>query len=175
MSTIIDRLEIELTSPHVAVIFVYCNYKDRNGQTFVALLASLVQQLVECSDSIPEDVRLLFEQCRSKKTLPNLGQLAALFSSRVANSISMYIVVDGLDECSEIDETRGQSTELLNSQPAQVKVLCTSRRLGDIEEGFRTAFRLEVRASREDIELFVRSQILGSDRHLSFCEASEQL
>ncbi|KAG4441578.1 hypothetical protein IFR05_002963 [Cadophora sp. M221] len=174
-STIIDRLLTGLMPSNVAVAFVYCNYKERRAQNFPALIASLVQQLVQCSDSVPEDVRLLFEQCRSKNTSPTVGQVTGMFRSLLASFKRTFIVVDGLDECSGTDETRSNLIKLLNSLPIQVGIICISRRLGDIEEGFRTASRLEVRASQEDIEVFLRSQILGSDRLRSFCESSEHL
>ncbi|KAL2073548.1 hypothetical protein VTL71DRAFT_10874 [Oculimacula yallundae] len=174
-SVFIDQLTVSRQPIGTALTFLYCNYKERTSQSFTALLASLVQQLVQSSISIPEDVKSLYNQCLAKKTAPTLDQLEVLFHSLVATFSRTFIVVDGLDECSEADGTRSRLGTFLNSLPSRISILCTSRRLGDIEESLKLASRLEVFASPADVEAYLKTQIADSARLNSFCIASKDL
>ena len=68
-----------------------------------------------------------------------------------------FIVVDGLDECSE--ELRWELLETLGRLPSSLHLLITSRYLDAIAEELENFERCEVRANPEDIELFIDHQI----------------
>lgn len=156
--------------------YVYCNYKDQASQTLPALLASLVQQLVQCSNPIPQNIRDLYHQHQSRNTKPSIDDLSTHLQLLATNFSRTFVVIDALDECQDTDETRSKFiTLLLRLVPANLHLLCTSRRLGDIENYFAAASCLEINAMNEDIETFLTSQVLESERLRSFCRSSENL
>jgi len=174
-SSIIDRLESRYLSSTDALAFVYCSYKDRVSQTLAALVSSLVQQIARCCASLPEPVHELYNQHQSRNTRPTVSEYLNLLRDLVIMFPRTYLVIDALDECQESDETRSKFTRLLLDLPANVYLLCTSRKLGDISDLFCSAACLEIAGSNSDVELFLTGQILRSKRLRSFCETSPSL
>jgi hypothetical protein len=174
-SAIIDKLERPRLSLDVGLAFIYFNYKERERQTLVNIVASLVQQLVSRSKAIPKDVRALYSHHQSRKTGPGETEYSEILFSLIDKFRYVYVVIDALDEC---DETRGSRTRFIKELlklPAKVRLLCTSRHLGDIEKQFATASRLEIRASKADVERFLHAQISQTPRLLEFCTKFEDL
>ena len=69
----------------------------------------------------------------------------------------MYITVDALDECADQSQL---IDELLKLQSCTgVRLLFTSRFIADITQRFRSNVTLEVRASEEDVRLFLEGQM----------------
>ena len=77
----------------------------------------------------------------------------------------IYIVVDALDECSELGNTREKLVAELGKFGPSVHILITSRRLGDIENALRQAPRITIHAADDDLRLYLKSQI-GQAGHL---------
>lgn len=74
---------------------------------------------------------------------------------------TVYIVVDALDECSDEHKTPLRLVERLRDlqNDGDIRLMVTSRFIPDIEEQFKSAPKLEVRASPEDVAEFVKGQI----------------
>ena len=141
----------------------------------MALVSSLVQQVVRCCPSIPEPIRALYNQHQARNTRPTVAEYSIMLRDLVTIFPRTSFVIDALDECQEIDETRSKFTKLLLDLPANVHLLCTSRKLGDISDSFSSAPRLEIVGSNGDIELFLTGQISSNRRLQSFCETSPDL
>jgi hypothetical protein len=73
----------------------------------------------------------------------------------------VYIAVDALDECTDRDRTRSELVENLRELQtrANVQLLFTSRFIPDITQKFQSNLMLEVRASENDVRLFVAGQM----------------
>jgi hypothetical protein len=164
-----------LPSSNIGLAFIYCNYKERDSQTLANLIASLVQQLVQRSSAVPDDVRALYAHHQSQKTRPGDVEYCKILRSLVASFSHVYIIVDALDECNESNGTRSKLTKELQESPANLHLLCTSRHLGDIEESFARASRLEIRASNADVQRFLEAQISQTPRLVGFCKTVESL
>lgn len=67
------------------------------------------------------------------------------------------VVVDALDECS--DQIRWGLVETLRKLEPNVRLMITSRPLESISQELVDFERLEIKANRADIELFVDQQI----------------
>jgi len=65
--------------------------------------------------------------------------------------------VDGLDECTE--GVRWPLVENLLELPEHARLMLTSRFLDSMDEEFSQFQQLEIKANKEDIELYVDSQI----------------
>jgi hypothetical protein len=172
-STVIDKLQTQLSSQNIGLAFVYCNYKERDSQTLANIVASLVQQLVQCHTTIPDEVRALYTQYNPNNTRPSGEEFSKLLQSLVARFSQVYIVVDALDECNQ--ETRSKFIKKLQGLPANLHLLCTSRHLGDIQEAFAEASHLEIRASDADIAQYLEAQILQVPKLVKFCKKAGDL
>lgn len=95
------------------------------------------------------------------------------FYHSLANFSHVYIVVDALDECNP--KIRSKFIEKLRELPVNIRLLCTSRRLGDIQEAFNDVPHLEIRASDEDVARYVEAQILQVPKLVKFCKKAGDL
>ena len=157
----IDHLLTTVRCNDVGVAYLYCNYKMRADQTTTGLLAAILKQLVHGRPSAAEPVMRLFDQHTTKQTRPSLEEIFNSLQSVLSDYTSTYIVVDALDECTDKEGTCSQLLHRLRSlQPnADVHLMATSRFIPEIEKEFELMPRLEIRASDEDIERFVRGQM----------------
>jgi hypothetical protein len=138
----------------IAILFL--KYNDRE-QTLENLLASLLKQLLQGQRTIPPCLLELFEKHASQNLSATAEELLEALSSSVAACRTAYIIVDGLDECTE--EVRWPLVEDLLKLPEHARLMLTSRFLDSMDEEFSEFQQLEIKANKEDIELYVDSQI----------------
>ncbi|KFZ04968.1 hypothetical protein V501_08817 [Pseudogymnoascus sp. VKM F-4519 (FW-2642)] len=172
-SSIINKIQIQQSSRDVGLAFAYCNYKEHDIQTLSNLIGSLVQQLVQCYGAIPDEVRVLYTQYNPRNIRPSEDELSRALLSLISKFSHVYIVVDALDECNP--KTRGKFIEKLHQLPTNLRLLCSSRHLGDIQEAFADASHLEIRASDADVALYVQAQILQVPKLVKFCKKARDL
>lgn len=96
-----------------------------------------------------------------------------MLQSLISKFSLVYIVVDALDECNP--ETRVKFIEKLHELPANLRLLCTSRHLGDIQEAFTDASHLKIRASDADGARYVEAHILQVPKLVKFCKKATDL
>jgi hypothetical protein len=159
-ATTIDYLRRTLPSNTIGVAYIYCNYNAKADQNTTSLLAAILKQLVRARPSIAEPVTRLYDR-HADQTRLSLKEILSALQSILTNYSSVYIVVDALDECQEEDGTRRQLLAKLRDlqRKADMRLMVTSRFIPDIENEFRLALKLEVRASDEDVKRFVISQM----------------
>lgn len=172
-SSIVNKLQIQQSSRDVGLAFAYCNYKEHDIQTLANLIGSLVQQLVQCHGSIPDEIRVLYTQYSSRNTRPSEDEFSRALLSLIGKFSHVYLVVDALDECNP--KTRSRFIEKLQELPTNLRLLCTSRHLGDIQEAFADAAHLEIQASDSDVALYVEAQILQVPKLVKFCKKAGDL
>lgn len=90
--------------PGYRVAYYYFDFNDPRKQTLTGYLKSLVQQLCAQSDSVPEPLLLLYEECKGSD--PSSAQLTEALTSMLSSSSRDFIVIDALDECKEEDGER---------------------------------------------------------------------
>ena len=69
----------------------------------------------------------------------------------------VFFIIDGLDECPE--EVRWGLVERLQGFQSNVQLMITSRYLDSIAEELEGFARFEIKANKDDIELFIDHQI----------------
>jgi hypothetical protein len=157
-ATAIDHVLNTMQKGLHGVAYVYCNYKAREEQGVSNLLAAILKQLVQGRLSTVVHVEQLHQKHANRGTKPSLDEICSALRDVLAHYPTVYLVIDALDECQE-DTRRVVLAKLRDLQTAQdVRLMATSRFIPDIEDAFREAPRLEVRASREDIKRFVDGQ-----------------
>ena len=157
-ATAIDRVLNTTQKSLHGVAYVYCNYKAQEEQDVSNLLAAILKQLIQGRLSTVDHVEQLHRKHASRGTKPSLDEICSALRDALAHYPTVYLVIDALDECQE--STRRHFLAKLRDLQAvrDVRLMATSRFILDIEDAFRKAPRLEVRASTEDIECFVTGQ-----------------
>ncbi|KAJ7578078.1 hypothetical protein C8J56DRAFT_1111897, partial [Mycena floridula] len=161
-SSIIDHLQRSVTQANIGVVYLYCDYAQRTNQTTTELLGSILKQLVHNQRTISKQLISLHEA--SRNTRPSLSDLQRALEAQVAVYSSVYIVVDALDECSDIDATRETFMDALQSLPATVHLLVTSRDIFSIAQQFLGKPRIEVRARDQDLRTYIKGRLVSESR-----------
>lgn len=117
----------------------------------------MLKQLVEDHDAVPDSLQALYERHCDYKTSPALREIAEALKTTVASHTKTFLIVDGLDECS--DEIRWSLVEQLQDFRSTVYIMLTSRFLDHIEEELEDFEQAKIEAHKSDIELFIDRQI----------------
>jgi hypothetical protein len=186
---VIDTLQKAMTSPDIGLAYIYCNYKEQASQTLDNLLGSIVQQLIRKRNGIPNDVLAvpndgfaipnevfaMYKFHKAQGSRPSRAEYSKMLHL-VANSFSqVYIVIDALDEYDEDSGTRREFISEFTNDAANWQLICTSRDLGDIGQIFAKSARLEVRASDEDVRIYLEECIKSEGRLGDFCKKDPTL
>jgi hypothetical protein len=149
----------EIPEQEIGIAFLYCNYKEKEDQTTVNLVASLLQQLVQRQPVIPSQLRLLYEQHIRKKTRPTLAECSELLHMELTTCPRAFIIVGALDEC---DETSGARRDLISQLlrlPPSTYMMVTSRGVPSIKHELNRFSRLEIHASDADVRTYLEGRI----------------
>ena len=143
-----------------AVAFVYCDYQDLVTQTATNLISSLVWQLARKTDGFPPSAWTLRKECKSMNRKPSLQELLALLKDVVQGLSKAFVVVDALDESSEVDEQDADQNhsflEALHEISRHIHLMVTAKPLAFLKEAFHDAFCTEISASTHDLELYAQ-------------------
>ncbi|KAF8536164.1 hypothetical protein BDD12DRAFT_852256 [Trichophaea hybrida] len=165
-SIIIDDLvnRVEFPRGNSAVAYVYCHQRDGIAQTSENIVAALLKQILAhrkpACDSAIETLHL--SRVTEDKSLTLLDMQTSIVS--VAQDFEhIYIILDALDDCDEIERKKILSfiKHLSEMQtPGKFKVLVSSRSHPmDIRHAFETALQLEISADQEDMTAVIRGKI----------------
>jgi Cdc6-like AAA superfamily ATPase len=158
----INHLMTKMQSSTTGIAWLYCNYKSRNEQTEIELLAALLKHLVQDeTPGVVKIVKTLQEQCASRKSKPALEELKKTLQDVLASLSTVYIVIDALDECPSDDGTRRQLLACIRELQSctDLRLMVTSRHIHEITDKFQDATTIEVRAHDEDVTRFVTGQM----------------
>jgi hypothetical protein len=165
--TIIAALVIDhlLRSQHVAdepVTFIYCNYKRQSEQSAKHMISSILRQIIDIQPGVPMLVQEFYTSHTTKRTTPSPDEIEQVLEAASKGLQRLTIIVDALDEC----ETRARqdflsAVETLRRR-CEVRLLATSRPLPTVQSHptFLGKPTLEVKASDEDLEKYIRSRAI---------------
>ncbi|RSL41977.1 hypothetical protein CEP51_016530 [Fusarium floridanum] len=160
-SLVIDHLR--RTAPEeTVVVYAYYDAGKREQQKVAHILASLLRQLVEASPSMPGSVQRLhlknkgreLSSVSSREFTDALIDAARLFSR-------VYVVIDALDESDDLSNLLPEIFKM--QQAVKTNVFATSRPDKRIEARFNQSLSLEIRASDEDVSLYLDTRIAQHD------------
>lgn len=167
-----DHLQQVFYQDHVAVLYIYCDYKDQINQTDRSLFASLAKQSILQQSGLSAAVKALYDQCNSRGVWPSSEQSLNLLTSSMVCFRRIFIVLDALDEHFPSKED-GYSpqipllSELIRIQKiaaGRCSLFITSREIYSIQEQLHDWTRLDVRAHNEDIASYIKSRICDDDK-----------
>ena len=145
----------------IGVAYLFCNYKAQSYQSLPSLLAALLKQLVQSRPDIAAPVIHIYDHHSKQGSRPSLDEILRVLQFVCSNYITVYIVVDALDECADRDGARGRLIDKLRGLQAKtdVRLLFTSRFIPEITQKFQSDPMLEVCASEEDVRRFIAGQM----------------
>ncbi|KAI4123157.1 MAG: hypothetical protein LQ347_006261 [Umbilicaria vellea] len=159
-SIVVDHLRRQRAqkqlSENVGIAVMYLRYNDPE-QTLENLLASLLKQLAQEQDTVPSLLQGLFEQHRDHNMALSLEDITNVLTSLTETYAEVFFVVDTLDECS--DEIRWELLEKLQQCQPKIHLMITSRFLDSIGQELEDFERLEIKADKADLELFIDRRI----------------
>ena len=170
-STVIEDVRLYCESAiNTAQAVFYFSFSDSRKQPFESLLCSLVAQL---GWKGPGRLTLQREYDKPNRSLPGPEVLEEILLSSIGQYNNVFLTLDALDECPESDEARRDlldCLERLSQKAANLRILATSRELGDIRECMHSLEAQDVLVSTgavdADIGRYVSNE-LSRDRKLS--------
>ena len=145
----------------VAVIYIFCNYRQQNDQTLKNIIASILKQLVQALHSIPEELCKLYKACQRNGSRLQQDQTSKLVLTVTDLFSRVYLVIDALDESYDSNGTRGALMSYLLDiqQKCNISLLVTSRFIPEITAKFEQFHTVEVRASDADVTRFAEGHM----------------
>ncbi|OBT49911.1 hypothetical protein VE04_09679, partial [Pseudogymnoascus sp. 24MN13] len=157
----VDHLYKTTHNDNIGVAYVFCNYKVQSEQNTLSLLSAILKQLVQAQPSAPVAANALYELHHARGTMATVDEISNTLKVTLKSFSTVYIVVDALDECSDEHKTPLRLLERLwdLQNDGDIRLMVTSRFIPEIQEEFKSAPKLEVRASPKDVAEFVKGQI----------------
>ncbi|KAH7355326.1 hypothetical protein BKA65DRAFT_582168 [Rhexocercosporidium sp. MPI-PUGE-AT-0058] len=150
----------------IGVAYIYCSYNDQRAQTLDALLSSVIQQLLSsCPAPNPLSDPLLqlaleFHQ-EHEDSSPQTSELIKLIKDVVVILDRVFVLIDALDECAEVDNggSNARATLISTLSDMSLQLLVTSRQLESIRDLFPDTVELPIRPDRGDIQSYIKWRI----------------
>jgi hypothetical protein len=143
----------------VGIACVYCNYKERDVQSPLNLLASIYAQLLMKRNAISDELRDLYDRHTHLGTRPTLRDISQILSTEIALNKAIYIIVDALDECPSNDGIRETFVSQLRVIASDVRLMVLSRHHLEVLDDFKDAAFVEISAQEEDIRLYLHRKM----------------
>lgn len=169
-STIIAQIYETCIFDEVAVAYFYFDFNDIEKQKSENMIRSIVKQLYTSSVKNFK-VESLFSSCHNGERQSSSDDLIQVLKSLMKGFRKTYVILDALDECSDIDQLLTNIEEIQGWQLTGLHMLLTSRRHKDIEDALKPLINLKNRiciqsaAVDADIEIYIRHR-LQTDKKL---------
>lgn len=171
ISKLLDNTAEAREASKSALVYAYCDYRERSSQTPGEFLRSIAKQILKLSTNedagLPTEVVSLYKAFIERGTVPLISDIKVLLKKLCTGFHRVYIVIDALDELSEIEDTAAQFALDILALGTNIKLLCTSRfsmTFMRTFKGIERCVRLEISAPKDDIALFVKSQVQREPR-----------
>lgn len=148
---------------NIGLAYVFCDFRSQLNQNADGLLAALLKQLIYTKLDVSNEVRRTFDWHEGGERRPSLDEIIKVLVMVCKSFDCVYVLVDALDECSDnnrdrshlIDGLRRVQTEV----QGKVKLMFTCRFIPEIIDSVQADSTLEIRASKEDVRLYIEGQM----------------
>lgn len=122
------------------------------------MLSSVLRQIVDIQPKVPKLVQDFYSSHTTKRTTPSSEEIRHVLGAMSKDLQGLTIIVDALDECDTRARLESLSAVETLGQQCKIRLLATSRPLPPIQSHptFLDKPTLEVRASNEDLEKYIR-------------------
>ena len=186
-STIIEDVESMRKSGLASLAFFYYDFREDGKKDLRGLLSSMLVQLCHQSDSYCQILSSFYSEHGNGSRHPGDDDLIRRLKDilKVPGQAPVYLIVDGLDECSNTPDTPSPREKVLMLFKDLVKLglpnlrICiTSRPELDIEVAlepliFRSISLHDESEQRKDIENYIRS-VVSTDPKMQRWKATDK-
>ena len=172
-SAIIENIDSMRKSGLAYLAFFYCDYREDQKRDLRGLLSSVLAQLCHQSDSYCQILSTFYSEHENGARQPGDDGLMQCLKDilRLPGQAPVYLIVDGLDECSNTSATPSPREKILmlfenlvKSQLPDLRICVTSRPETDIKFAlefftFRSISLHDESEQRKDIENYITSVI----------------
>jgi hypothetical protein len=172
-STIIDNIDTMTKSGLASLAFFYCDFREDEKRDLRGILSSVLVQLCHQSDSYSQILSDFYSQHANGSKHPSDDELVQCLKDilTVPGQAPVYLIVDGLDECSNtsaLPSPRGKILillkDLMDSQLPNLRICVTSRPEIDIMAvleplTFRSVSLHDETGQLEDIDDYIKSVV----------------
>ncbi|KAH7324015.1 ankyrin repeat-containing domain protein [Rhexocercosporidium sp. MPI-PUGE-AT-0058] len=177
-SSVVD--EISATLPQTQAIYFYCKNNDPLRSHFSDIIKSLISQILHLN---PNCLDFIYEAMLSysDRRATDSSKLLQILEEMLSNHDSLYIGIDGLDECSEKERKllSGLITVVSRANDAQgnIQLFVTSRQEKDLERSLKSAvkFNIQEKNLEADITAYVTCKTTQLCQMFPFTQEREQL
>ena len=161
------------TSGNAALAYFYFDYREQDGQTPNAFVASLLRQIAVRKVDFPQSLLDFYEHYKHDRAQAETAALFATFRQVYSSFEKCYIIIDALDECRS-SLYRKEILKIVSGLDLQiVRLFVTSRpHIHDIQQNFLHAQQIEVEASEQDIRSYCHRMIEDSQSTLDLIDDS---
>ena len=151
-----------------AIVYVYCDYANALTFSVRKLLGSMLRQLAEQTPQEGNFAKLkIFLEGIAKSREMTEEDIISWTQDFSRNFAVVYMFVDALDECPEIERDR-LLTRLGQYSVGNMQIFLTSRFNVNVKERIHHAIRADFAARDHDMAAYVKSKILESRRLVRF-------
>jgi hypothetical protein len=162
-STVVEDLKKRKEESNARIAYYYFDFNDHAKQTAQGCFQSLLLQLFEQSPVVPKELRALYQHHRH--TTPSLEAQTEVIISMLREGPPDYIVIDALDECSEIEggmerESFFEELRKINSAAkGDCKIFLASRPEPDIKYNLSELGVMEISVENALVDEDIRSKV----------------
>ena len=161
----IDHLKEQRDLHGFGVGHIYFDYQEKKQQTVLAVLASLVKQLLSQIPpaKFPKDIEAKYR--REKAQHPSANDLVSMLHSMPKWFTRVFVVCDALDEMDQ-QEQRAELLPVFHKMEASgIALFLTTRpHPADIQDSFQDASTIELVPKEHDIRRYVEERLLANSR-----------
>lgn len=141
----------------MSISYFFCTVNDRRSQEPHTILTTLARQILNIFEETTEIADSLRSMFVTSHREPNIKELSVLFASVTRLPSASYLIIDGLDECSDCDrrEILAFLSVLMRQIPSGIKILICSRWMdSELLKNFHQ-ISIDTSRNRSDIELYI--------------------
>ena len=160
-SRVIDHLEISSAEGSSVTVYIYCDYGKQEEQTAINLIESMMKQLLQHQDAIPEKIQQAYQDHRENGTRPRLEEVLEMTASSMAPLSQIFLIVDALDELGNTGKVRQSFIQHLRQLQDlhHFNLMTTSREIPNLVLDFQQPRCIDLRANPGDIRKYVQGHI----------------
>ena len=170
-STIIAQVYETCLFEGVAVAYFFFDFNDAEKQKSDNMIRAIVKQLYTLSDKKDLQLESLFSSCNNGERQPSSDDLMQALKDLMKSFHKNYIILDALDECSDIQELLVCVEQIKAWQLSGLHMLLTSRSIKVIKDALtpmtdaKSRICIQSAAVDADIEIYVQHR-LRTDKKL---------
>jgi hypothetical protein len=186
-SSIIENIKSLTKSGLASLAFFYCDFREDEKRDLRGLLSSLLVQLCHQANSYCQILSSFYSEHANGSQYPSDDELVQCLKSilEVPGQAPVYLIVDGLDECSNTSTMPSPREkvlmlleDLINSQVPNLRICVMSRPEIDIKVAleslaFRSVSLHDESGQIEDVGNYIRS-VVNTDAKMRRWKAADK-